>query len=70
MCIGDPLSALEAERPVLSPPTGGEARRHDLGNAVPGPFTSRDILYASEIAFVADDVPATAETLRGVAGVE
>jgi hypothetical protein len=56
--------------PVLSPPTAGEARRHDLGNAAPGPFTSLDILYASEIAFVVDDVPATAETLRGVAGVE
>jgi catechol 2,3-dioxygenase-like lactoylglutathione lyase family enzyme len=44
--------------------------RHYLGNAAPGPFTSRDILYASEIAFVVDDVHATAETLRGVAGVE
>lgn len=29
--------------------------RHDLGNARPGPFTSRDILYASEIGFVFDD---------------
>lgn len=29
--------------------------RHDLKNDAPGPFTSRDILYASEIAFVVDD---------------
>ncbi len=44
--------------------------RHDLRNAAPGPFGSEDILYASEIAFVVDDVPATALTLRGVVGVE
>jgi hypothetical protein len=44
--------------------------RHDLHNAAPGPFTSRDILYASEIGLIVDDVPAVAETLRGVVGVE
>jgi hypothetical protein len=43
--------------------------RHDLHNAEEGPFTSRDILYASEIGLIVDDVHATAETLRGVVGV-
>jgi catechol 2,3-dioxygenase-like lactoylglutathione lyase family enzyme len=43
--------------------------RHDLRNAAPGPFTSADILHASEIAWVVDDVPATAAKLKAVAGV-
>ncbi|MFQ5525449.1 MAG: VOC family protein [Thermoanaerobaculia bacterium] len=38
--------------------------RHDLANSARGPFSSRDILYASEIAFVVDDVPATASDLE------
>lgn len=38
--------------------------RHDLNNSAPGPFTSEDILYASEIAFIVDDVPGTALDLR------
>lgn len=42
--------------------------RHDLANAAPGGFTSDDILYASEIAFVTDDVSATSEKLRQIAG--
>lgn len=33
--------------------------RHDLKNARPGPFSSSDILYTSEIALIVDDVPAT-----------
>jgi len=44
--------------------------RHDLGNAAPGEFRSEDILYASEIAFVVDDVAATATKLRQFAGVD
>jgi catechol 2,3-dioxygenase-like lactoylglutathione lyase family enzyme len=44
--------------------------RHDLRNAAPGPFGTADILYASEIAFVVDDVAATALSLRGLIGVE
>jgi catechol 2,3-dioxygenase-like lactoylglutathione lyase family enzyme len=44
--------------------------RHDLRNAVPGEFSSGDILCASEIAFVVDDVPAAAQRLREVVGVE
>jgi hypothetical protein len=44
--------------------------RHDLKNAGPGDFGSGDILYASEIAFVADDVLATASKLKQVAGVD
>jgi hypothetical protein len=40
--------------------------RHDLGNAAPGEFGSADILYASEIAFVVDDVGATAARLKAV----
>src|SRR5262245_52584850 len=44
--------------------------RHDLKNAARGEFNSADILYASEIAFVVDDVAATAAKLREMAGVE
>jgi catechol-2,3-dioxygenase len=43
--------------------------RHDLPNAAPGPFGSQDILYASEIAWVVDDVPAAAAKLKEVVGV-
>ncbi len=43
--------------------------RHDLDNAAAGDFTTDDILYASEIAFVADDVAAVADKLQEVAGV-
>jgi catechol-2,3-dioxygenase len=43
--------------------------RHDLKNAAPGAFGSADILYASEIAFVVDDVPSAAAQLREAAGV-
>jgi len=38
--------------------------RHDLKNDADGPFTSRDILHASEIAFVVDDVSAMASKLQ------
>jgi len=38
--------------------------RHDLNNGAPGPFGTDDILYASEIAFIVDDVRATASKLR------
>jgi hypothetical protein len=34
--------------------------RHDLANAAPGRFGSSDILYASEIALITDDVPRVA----------
>jgi len=44
--------------------------RHDLKNAVRGDFGPEDILYASEIAFVVDDVVTTAGKLKEVAGVE
>lgn len=37
--------------------------RHDLKNSAAGPFTSKDILYASEIGFVADDVPEMASQI-------
>jgi hypothetical protein len=43
--------------------------RHDLKNAAPGGFGPADVLYASEIAFVVDDVPAMAARLKEVAGV-
>lgn len=38
--------------------------RHDLKNAATGEFTPDDILYASEIGIVVDDVPATVGTLK------
>jgi hypothetical protein len=44
--------------------------RHDLKNGSKGAFGSKDILYASEIAFVTDDVAATATALKGAAGIE
>ncbi len=44
--------------------------RHDLDNATDGPFTPRDILYASEIAFVADDVPAMAASIKKTLGLD
>src|SRR5262249_20662346 len=41
--------------------------RHDLKNARPGAFEARDILYASEIAFVVDDVtPAATQVAEAV----
>jgi catechol 2,3-dioxygenase-like lactoylglutathione lyase family enzyme len=40
--------------------------RHDLANAAPGPFSARDILYASEIAFIVDDVRSGARAVRDV----
>ena len=44
--------------------------RHDLKNARPGEFGSDDILYASEIAFVVDDVKDASGRVKPVAGVE
>jgi catechol 2,3-dioxygenase-like lactoylglutathione lyase family enzyme len=44
--------------------------RHDLKNAAPGDFGSGDILYASEIGLIVDDVPATASQLKDVVGVD
>jgi catechol-2,3-dioxygenase len=44
--------------------------RHDLDNAAPGDFDSADILCASEIAFVVDDVAGSTTKLKEVAGVE
>ncbi len=38
--------------------------RHDLANSAPGPFSSDDILYASEIGIIVDDVDFTAECLK------
>jgi catechol-2,3-dioxygenase len=43
--------------------------RHDLENGAPGGFVSQDILYASEIGLVVDDVPATASKLKDVVGL-
>jgi catechol-2,3-dioxygenase len=44
--------------------------RHDLQNARTGPFGSRDILYASEIGLIVDDVLAAASLLKQVVGVD
>jgi hypothetical protein len=43
--------------------------RHDLNNAAPGDFSSQDILYASEIAIIVDDVVSTAAKLADFVGV-
>jgi catechol 2,3-dioxygenase-like lactoylglutathione lyase family enzyme len=42
--------------------------RHDLRNARPGAFTPDDILCASEIGLVVDDVPAVARLLSQAVG--
>ena len=38
--------------------------RHDMKNAVEGGFTAKDILYASEIGFIVDDVVASGDALQ------
>jgi catechol-2,3-dioxygenase len=43
--------------------------RHDLKNADSSPFSFTDILYASEIGLIVDDVAATAERLKDWASV-
>src|SRR5262249_47447485 len=43
--------------------------RHDLKNDGRGAFGSADILYASEIAWVVDDVAATGSKLKEVVGL-
>ncbi|HSR68137.1 MAG TPA: ring-cleaving dioxygenase [Acidobacteriota bacterium] len=43
--------------------------RHDLDNAASGSFSSKDILYASEIGLVVDDVPRAAGQVGKLAGV-
>lgn len=44
--------------------------RHDLNNGAAGAFTSKDILYASEIAFVVDDVAAASVEIKAAVGVQ
>ena len=44
--------------------------RHDLQNPSAGGFSTKDILYASEIALIVDDVDAAAASVGAVAGVE
>jgi catechol-2,3-dioxygenase len=43
--------------------------RHDLNNPAPGDFGVADILYASEIAFVVDDVAAATRALKEAVGL-
>ncbi|MCG8403715.1 MAG: hypothetical protein MI923_00825 [Phycisphaerales bacterium] len=43
--------------------------RHELKNAAPGRFTSNDVLCASEIGIVVDDVASTVETLKSQLGL-
>jgi hypothetical protein len=38
--------------------------RHDLKNSAAGAFSAKDILYASEIAFISEDVTNTALEMR------
>jgi hypothetical protein len=40
-----------------------------LKNGAEGAFNSKDILYASEIGLIVDDVPSTATKLKDVVGV-
>lgn len=44
--------------------------RHDLKNAATGKFSSKDILYASEIGLVVDDVPQTVREIKDSLGFE
>ena len=43
--------------------------RHDLDNAIEGEFTQDDILYASEIGLVVDDVAQTVSDVRTALGM-
>ena len=43
--------------------------RHDLKNGDSGPFSWADILYASEIALVVDDVAAAADAIKNLAAL-
>jgi len=43
--------------------------RHDLRSSADGSFRSSDILYASEIGLIADDVPAMARDVAGTFGL-
>jgi len=42
--------------------------RHDLNNSASGSFDISDILYASEIGIIVDDVPTTATKLKQIVG--
>lgn len=44
--------------------------RHDLANPAMGDFSSEDILYASEIAFIVDDVPDATKKLKEASSLE
>ncbi len=44
--------------------------RHDLKNGAAGAFSANDILYASEIAFISDDVANTALEMRKALDLE
>ena len=44
--------------------------RHDLRNAAPGPFTPDDMLYASEIAWIVDDVDTLAAEIAATFELE
>ena len=44
--------------------------RHDLNNAAAGSFSARDILYASEIAFISEQVTNTALEIRKTLGLD
>jgi catechol-2,3-dioxygenase len=44
--------------------------RHNLKNAAEGEFSTADILYASEIALVVDDVVATADAAKARLGMD
>jgi catechol 2,3-dioxygenase-like lactoylglutathione lyase family enzyme len=43
--------------------------RHDLQNGAQGAFDSKDILYASEIGLIVDDVPGVASNLKELLGI-
>jgi hypothetical protein len=44
--------------------------RHTLKNSADGPFTPRDILYASEIGIVTEDVQKEVAGIRGALGLD
>ncbi len=44
--------------------------RHNLSNARQGEFNGKDILYASEIALVVDDVAETVQSARDALGID
>lgn len=67
------FSAINAHSVYFNDPAGNIVEyiaRHDLNNSATGEFSQGDILYASEIGLVVDDVPQTATEVDDSIGLK